>query len=265
MARLGRHCAITCSSSFGRNGVDVSFDYKILPPLTKPEILENDLLAQFNPFKGAEGTNFRINDPAIVAELDRVLEGRLVSISKHRQPPQTELDDAIKAAQRETESEIHSYLEKMDPFDFQWLVGALLSKLGYEVTPATRRSGDGGVDVRAKLVAGGTADISTAVQVKRQQSVGRPVVQNLRGALSAHEVGLVVTSGQFTEEAREEAKDPHKARIALIDGSKLVELLLEHELGVEHVNVRLYRLKLNDLSKEKLEELIGESNGSDSA
>jgi hypothetical protein len=64
--------------------------------------------------------------------------------------------------------------------------------------------------------------------------------------------GLVITSGLFTKEAVEESKDPHKVPIGLVNGNKFVELLLEHEVGVQHVNVTLYRLKLDDLSKNSL-------------
>jgi restriction system protein len=106
--------------------------------------------------------------------------------------------------------------------------------------------------------------MQTCIQVKRQQTVGRPIVQNIRGSLSAHEAGLLVTSGYFTDEAREEANDPRKVPIALIDGLKLTELLLDLEIGVEHVNVTLYRLKLDDLSKEQLEARVEESDESES-
>lgn len=139
------------------------------------------------------------------------------------------------------------------------MAGSLLLKLGYKNVDVTKQSGDGGVDVRATLVAGGVANMRTCIQVKRHQTVGRPIVQNVRGSLSAHEAGLLVTSGRFTEDAREEAKDPHKIPIALIDGNKLTELLMNLQIGVEHVYVTLYRLKLDDFSKEQLEARIEDS------
>jgi hypothetical protein len=39
---------------------------------------------------------------------------------------------------------------------------------------------------------------------------------------------------------------------------KLAGLLLHNQIGVEHGSVTLYRLKLDDLSKEKLESLVEE-------
>ena len=257
------------NNTFGRYCVDVAFDYRISPPLTRSEALANKALRKFAPFKWAMGTNFVMQDPAITAELAEVLKGRLVATSRRKDPDtctedsQQALDVAIKQAKGKTSQNLRIYLEQMDPTAFEWIVRALLLKLGYKNVNVTKQSGDGGVDVRATLIAGGVANMQTCIQVKRQHTVGRPVVQNIRGSLNAHEGGLLVTSGRITDEAREEASDPHKIPIALIDGSKLIELLLNLEIGVEHVNVTLYRLKIDDLSKDKLEARVEESDESE--
>jgi restriction system protein len=119
----------------------------------------------------------------------------------------------------------------MDPTAFEWLVRAVLARLGYADIEVTKPSNDGGVDLRARLVAKGVTNIKTAVQAKRTASVSRPVVQNLRGSLSAHESGLLVTSGHFTDSAEREAQEPTRVPIALIDGAKLVEFMLEFGIG----------------------------------
>jgi Restriction endonuclease/EVE domain len=255
-------------SSFGQYGVDVSFDYKILPPLTRQEIA-TDILGNFPAFKGKQGTNFPIQDPAIITALEKKLEGRLISLSGNKtsklgvEESHTALDAAIKRAEHETTNRMREFISEMDPTAFEWLIRALLLKLGYKHVNVTKQSGDGGIDVRATLVAGGIANMQTCIQVKRMKNVSRPVVQSLRGSLSSHEAGLLITSGLFTEGAIEESKDPHKIPIALVDGPKLVALLLDHEIGVEHVNVTLYRLSLNDLSKEQLQSLVEETDDSD--
>jgi restriction system protein len=108
----------------------------------------------------------------------------------------------------------------MDPTAFGWLIKALLIKLGYTNAEVTKQSGDGGIDVTATLVAGGITNIQTAIQAKRTKSVGRPVIQALRGSLRAHQTGLVITSGRFADNAFEDASDPGKAAIACINGTK---------------------------------------------
>jgi restriction endonuclease Mrr len=256
-------------SSFGRYGVDIGFDYKIVPPLTRQEALDNEILGKFPPFKGQQGTNFPIRNPETIAELNKMLETRLVSLSVNKAPQpgiqdsQRLLDAAIKRAKDEAANSIHEFIAEMDPTAFEWLIRPLLLKLGYKNVEVTKQSSDGGIDLRATLVAGGIANMQTCIQVKRMKSVGRPIVQNIRGSLNPHEAGLLITSGFFTEPAIEEAKDPHKVPIALIDGRALTQLLLDHEIGVEHVNVTLCRLKLDDLSKEQLESLVEETDEGD--
>jgi HJR/Mrr/RecB family endonuclease len=247
-------------SSFGRYCVDIDFDYKIAPPLSRAEALGNETLKNFAVFKGQQGTNFVIKDPAIGAELDRLLEERRVPIPPDKTLPpihaQHSLDIAIKQAKNETARKIREHIERMDPFAFQWLVRTLLLKLGYKNVEVMKQTGDGGVDVRATLIAGGIANIRTCVQVKRQPTVGRPVVQSLRGSLSVNEGGLLVTSGQINDNARKEAMAPGKVPIALVDGAKLVEFLLDHGIGVEHANVTLYRLRLDELSMDYLQAVV---------
>lgn len=74
-----------------------------------------------------------------------------------------------------------------------------------------------------------------AVQVKRwklNNKIHSPVIQQVRGSLGAHERGLVITTSSFSSGATKEAIQPDKAPIALIDGDKLVTLLMEHGIGV---------------------------------
>jgi HJR/Mrr/RecB family endonuclease len=251
---------------FGPYCVDVVFDHKIVPPFTRDEALDDNTLNRFQPFKWAMGTNFLVSDPAIVAELDRLLVGRLVRISasspiRPNLETQKSLDDAIKQANADVERKLRDYIGDMDPKAFEWLARNLFLKLGYNNAEVTGKSGDGGIDVRATVVAGGVTNILTCIQVKRQKIVGRPVVQSLRGSLGPHEVGVLLTSGRFSDEAIEDAADETKKPITLINGSQLIELLIEYEIGARQKSVlRLYRLELDDLSLEKLK-LVAEGIG----
>ena len=214
------------------------------------------------------GTNFPILSEDVVTALEKAIECRLISFSETGSPTpgigdvQVTVDDAIKRARHHISLTLREYISAMDPIAFQWLVRALLIKLGYTDVTVSKASGDGGVDVRATLVGNGIARIRTCIQVKRQQSVGAPVVQNIRGSLSAHEAGLLVTSGQFTSGAIAEANDSQKLPITLINGAQLLELLMKHEIGVETVHLTHYRLKLDEISREKLEAFVEEESTS---
>jgi restriction endonuclease Mrr len=212
-------------SSFGNRAVDVSYDYVLSKPLTRAEILTSRIgELSPNPFKGFMGTNYRIQSQELVSLLDELIRDRLVAKAVQQNVStiidvQRGLDTSIKAAERETARQLADFLSTMNPTAFEWLIRVLLLKLGYSEIVVTRPSNDGGVDLRAKLVVAGITNIETAVQVKRTNSVGRPTVQNLRGSLTAHETGLLVTSGTFTAGAIEEAREAESA-----DGCRFEQL-----------------------------------------
>lgn len=100
-----------------------------------------------------------------------------------------------------------------------------------------------GVDVRGIFHAAGLTKINLAVQAKRWKSnVGAPKVKELRGSLGVHEHGVIVTTKGFSKKAREEAVDPTKTQIGLVDVDTLVELLIEHRIGIEEKTLQVLSL-----------------------
>ena len=82
----------------------------------------------------------------------------------------------------------------------------------------------------------GITQIKEVVQVKRHQGpLSRPTIDQLRGALPYHQAirGTIITLGTFSQGCQEAALYPGAAPISLIDGDKLIELLLKHEVGVK--------------------------------
>jgi restriction system protein len=99
------------------------------------------------------------------------------------------------------------------------------------------------VDAVAVLSLSGLTSVLTRVQAKRwTHTVSSPTVRELRGALKVDERGLIVTTAEFTMDAREEAEAEGKARIGLIGGEELVRLCVEHAIGVEERKVSLIEL-----------------------
>lgn len=71
------------------------------------------------------------------------------------------------------------------------------------------------------------------MQAKRwQSSVGRPEIQSFYGALAGQRAnkGVFITTSAYTAQAVEFAKSVE--RIVLVDGIKLAELMIDHEVGV---------------------------------
>ncbi len=109
---------------------------------------------------------------------------------------------------------------------FEHFVAALLECMGYRAR-VTQLSGDGGVDVIAHRDELGLEPPIIKVQVKQtQDTVGRPVVQQLFGAVEGDEKGLFVTLGGYSAEAR--SFERTKPNLRLLDGGELVELVFRH-------------------------------------
>ncbi len=124
-------------------------------------------------------------------------------------------------------------LSNFDPFLFEQLVGDLLSKIGYEDVQVTKRSADGGIDVVANLKAHGLTNVKTIVQVKRyKNNVPDSTIRELRGSAEVDQRGLVITTSDFTKPAVLEASAKNKMPVSLVNGTKLVELLLQYQVGV---------------------------------
>lgn len=150
-----------------------------------------------------------------------------------QQPHQHALG-AIKAYNDMQTAALRERLGKMDPYRFESLVKDLLEAMDYDDVVVTKQSGDKGVDVVANYEFGIT-QVREVVQVKRYQgSITRPVLDQLRGALPYHHAirGTIITLGKFAQGCKDAALFPGAAPITLIDGDKLIELMLKHEVGI---------------------------------
>ena len=129
----------------------------------------------------------------------------------------------------------------MPPFSFEELVGEVLRNLGFENITVTSKSGDGGIDVTGELVVAGAIKNSVCVQVKRwRNNVQRASISELRGSLRPHQTGLFITTSDFSKPSIEEASDPYKAPISLVNGKEFVDILCDYGIGVTAEEVIIY-------------------------
>jgi restriction system protein len=125
-------------------------------------------------------------------------------------------------------------LEEVPPDGFERLARRLLREAGFVSATVTGKSGDGGIDgigvYRLSLVS-----FPVFFQCKRYRgSVGAGAVRDFRGAMSGRgDKGLLITTGSFTADAKQEATRDGAPPIDLIDGERLCELLKEHKMGVD--------------------------------
>jgi restriction system protein len=149
----------------------------------------------------------------------------------------TGLEAEIAKHNREVKGDLLKRLRSMDAYDFEKLIGTLLSALGFEDVVVTKRSGDGGIDVRGTFVANDIIRTEMAVQVKRwSRNVRAPDVRELRGSLDPPERGLLMTTSGYEKGAKTEASSTKRQPITLLGGEEIVDLLIEHQIGVKRGN-----------------------------
>jgi restriction system protein len=150
----------------------------------------------------------------------------------------------------EVHKKMHKLLFSLSANEFEDLIGQLLGSIGFENIEVTGRNNDGGIDVRGTLVVGDVIKTKMAVQAKKwKKNVQSPVVQQVRGSLSAHEHGLIISTSDFSSGAYEEAQQPEKIPVALMNGEQLVNLLIENDIGISRESHDIIDL----LNEEKLE------------
>ncbi|WP_425221594.1 restriction endonuclease [Pseudomonas sp.] len=152
--------------------------------------------------------------------------------------------NAVKAYNDTQMAALRSQLESMDPYRFEALIKDLLEAMDYENVEVTKQSGDKGVDVTANFQFGIT-EIKEVVQVKRHRgNLGRPVLDQLRGVLPLHGAlrGTIITIGGFAKGCKDVALFPGAAPITLIDGDKLIELLVKHNVAVKQKKLTLIEI-----------------------
>jgi len=132
-------------------------------------------------------------------------------------------------SKQKARAEIDVYLDRLTAFDFQELVAALLEGMGYTTRLVSLPGPDGGTDALAYVDPLGARTPHIRVQVKhRDQPAGREEIAALRGIIRAErEIGVFVSSGGFSREAKREA-EKGAVHIELLDLDRFLELWVQH-------------------------------------
>jgi restriction system protein len=153
-------------------------------------------------------------------------------------PPEEVIERAMRTLQDELRTELLDTVKSSPPEFFERLMVRLLLKMGYggsreEAGKAVGRSGDGGIDGFINEDRLGLDAIY--LQAKRWEgSVGEGPIRDFKGALDAKgaQKGVFITTSNYTPAAIEAARNSRSYRIVLIDGARLADLMIEHDLGV---------------------------------
>ena len=149
--------------------------------------------------------------------------------------PDDQLEQALQALRQATADELLEMLLAVTPSRFEVIVLDVLHGLGYGISRQDLQrvggSGDAGIDGVISLDKLGLEKVY--VQAKRWQgTVGRPELQAFYGALAGQKAkrGVFITTSSFTAQALDFANSVEG--IVLIDGERLVNLMMDTEVGV---------------------------------
>ena len=212
----------------------------------KPQKIDREFLMQFPEFaKWIEITE---------AKGQGGHEQKDISLKSGATPNEV-IDAAFESLHATLKSEVLELVRKIDPFRFERLVLDLLLAMGYggsreEAATVTQKSNDEGID---GLINEDRLGLDCLyVQAKRwKDQVGRPQIQNFVGALAGRHAqkGIFITTSEFSSGAHEYVKNLPQ-RVILIDGQRLAELMIQHNIGV----VRAYNYEIKRVDSDYFEE-----------
>lgn len=159
--------------------------------------------------------------------------------------PDDRLEQALQELRQATAADLLDSLLQVSPNRFEVIVLDVLHRLGYGANRNDLQrvggSGDGGIDGVISLDKLGLEKVY--VQAKRWQgTVGRPDLQAFYGALAGQKAkrGVFITTSGFTPQAIEFARSVEG--MVLVDGNRLVNLMMDHEVGVTSRLLKLPKL-----------------------
>ncbi|MFJ5442830.1 restriction endonuclease [Pectobacterium sp. CHL-2024] len=162
--------------------------------------------------------------------------------------PDDRLDQALKELRSAVAVEVLENLLQVSPARFEVIVLDVLHRLGYgghrDDLQRVGGTGDGGIDGIISLDKLGLERVY--VQAKRwQNTVGRPELQAFYGALAGQKAkrGVFITTSGFTAQARDFAHSVEG--MVLVDGERLVHLMIENEVGVSSRLVKVPKLDMD--------------------
>lgn len=154
-------------------------------------------------------------------------------------PPRERLAAAVREANAAVAEELLQRIRDREPDFLEALVLELLTAMGYGGREGAAEvlggSGDEGLDGVIRQDALGLDRVY--VQAKRYAAdnpISRPAIQGFVGALQGAQAdrGIFITTSRFTQEAERYA-DRVSARIILIDGERLGDLMVTYNVGVQ--------------------------------
>lgn len=197
-----------------------------------PDRVDNNILEQFPEFQDFKSRARATSQPSET-------QATADPSPNVTQPPRETITAAVEENNAAVAADVLSRVQEQDPAFLENLVLKVLTAMGYSGAAGSAerlgRTGDEGLDGVIKQDRLGLDRIY--VQAKRYASdrtVGRPDIQGFVGALHGAQAdrGVFITTSKFSADAYSYAEKVN-ARVVLIDGVMLANLMVEHNIGAE--------------------------------
>ena len=198
-----------------------------------PDKIDRQFLLQFPAFKEWQ---IRSNKNRNTNKGSRDAESSISDASE--ETPDELMATAHSILRSALASELLEEVKKMEPIAFEKLVVDLMVQMGYggpkeDSSWVTQQTGDEGIDGVINQDRLGLDVIYLQAKRYTEQKISRPAVQGFVGALAGQQAtkGVFMTTSSFSKEAISYANNVAQ-KVILIDGPRLAELMIEHNLGV---------------------------------
>jgi len=206
-------------------------------------------------FVERSGTQYSISNEGL-AHLDKIDDE-----DAHGGEEEQKIRKLVRQQEAYVRDSIRDILNNLNPFAFEHLIKRLLEEMNYDNVEVTSPSNDGGVDVVADIELGITS-VREVIQAKRhKRPIQRKDLDALRGSLHRFSAvrGTIITTSRFSKNTLDAAFEPGVAPITLIDGAKLIDLLINHGIGVRKKTLEV--LELNTETFAEVEDSLSEDDG----
>lgn len=159
------------------------------------------------------------------------------------EPPPSTLGELLNREREQTRKQLHELLMTLHPQQFEEFAGKLLESVGFTDIEVTKYVGDGGIDGYGNLEMG-VVKVKAAFQVKRWRNNVPPAeINEFRGAIQGEfDQGIFITTSDFSDEAKRVSSRRGATPIVLINGDRIVNIMLERGLGVRQEPLTVARI-----------------------
>jgi len=228
--KLKREYLVGVCSSTARYDKSVNEDYPRVRNVTwKGKFSRSDLSSAAQNSFGSVLTVFSVGE--YIPDIENCLNGQTNAEAERTIEPEeaVSLYDDVKT---KADERIADIVNQLDPYDFQFLAGAIFRAMGFK-TIEKDPGRDRGVDIIAFKDQFGFEKPRIKVQVKhRGSAAGGPDVRNFIGTLDEGESGVFISTGGYKGDAIKEA-ERFSTKIALYTLDDVIDLLLKHYDRIE--------------------------------